>query len=70
MPTWRIVALLAGGSRCDRDSKPALLAGLGVRQLRVWGFSRRKNSGGFIGVKFRCSEPALRLLSCKAGASL
>jgi len=35
------------------DHKPAILMGLGIRRLRVWGFLQEANAGGFVGVHLR-----------------
>ena len=34
-------------------NKPAVLAGLGIRQVRIWGFLQEANAGGFEGVSLR-----------------
>lgn len=39
-----------GGLGATGDSDPAILVGLAIRQLRVWGFLQESNSGGFVGV--------------------
>ena len=36
-----------------RDHKPAVLAGLGIRRVRIWGFLQEANAGGFIGASLR-----------------
>lgn len=41
---------LQGGIGATGDSRPALLAGVGIRSIRVWGFLQEHNSGGFIGL--------------------
>lgn len=33
--------------------KPAILAGLGIRRVRVWGFLQEANAGGAVGVSLR-----------------
>jgi len=35
------------------DHKPAVLAGLGIRRVRIWGFLQEANAGGFVGVSLR-----------------
>lgn len=39
-----------GGLGASGDSNPAILMGLGIRRLRLWGFMQESNSGGLIGV--------------------
>lgn len=36
-----------------RDHKPALIAGVGIRRVRVWGFLQEANAGGAVGVSLR-----------------
>ena len=36
-----------------RDHKPAILAGMGIRRVHVWGFLQEANAGGFVGVNLR-----------------
>jgi hypothetical protein len=33
------------------DSEPAVLAGIGFRRIRVWGFLQESNAGGIVGVQ-------------------
>jgi hypothetical protein len=40
-----------GGSGADK--RPAVLLGLGVRRIRLWGFFQERNSGGFVGASLR-----------------
>ncbi len=40
-----------GASGSDRS--PAVLLGLGIRRVRLWGFFQERNSGGFLGVSLR-----------------
>lgn len=40
-----------GGSGADR--RPAVLLGLGLSRIRVWGFFQERNSGGFVGASLR-----------------
>ena len=35
------------------DHRPAILAGVGIRNVRVWGFLQERNAGGFVGVSLR-----------------
>jgi len=35
------------------DHKPAILAGLGIRSVRIWGFLEEGNAGGLLGVHLR-----------------
>jgi hypothetical protein len=42
-----------GLGETGRDHKPAVLAGLGIRRVRVWGFLQEANAGGFVGVSLR-----------------
>ncbi len=41
-----------GGIGATGDTKPAVLFGLGIRRLRVWGFLQEGNSGASVGVAF------------------
>lgn len=41
---------LDGGLGATGDSRPAIIAGLGIRRLRVWGFVQEHNAGGMLGV--------------------
>jgi hypothetical protein len=43
---------IQGGLGATGDSRPALLAGIGIRQLRAWAFLQEQNQGGFLGVNF------------------
>lgn len=36
-----------------RDHNPAILAGLGIRRVRFWGFFQEANAGGAIGMSLR-----------------
>jgi hypothetical protein len=42
-----------GLGETGRDHKPAVLAGLGIRRVRIWGFLQEANAGGFVGVSLR-----------------
>jgi hypothetical protein len=33
------------------DSEPAVLAGVGIRRIRIWGFLQESNAGGIVGVQ-------------------
>lgn len=44
---------LEGGIGATGDTKPAILAGIQIRQIHVWGFLQEKNSGALIGANFR-----------------
>jgi hypothetical protein len=35
------------------DHRPAVLAGVGIRRVRIWGFLQERNAGGFVGVSLR-----------------
>jgi hypothetical protein len=35
------------------DHKPAILAGVGIRRVQLWGFLQERNAGGFLGVHLR-----------------
>lgn len=39
-----------GGVGATGDSNPAVMMGLGIRRLRVWGFMQESNSGGLVGI--------------------
>lgn len=39
-----------GGLGASGDAEPAILMGVAVRRLRVWGFLQESNAGGLIGV--------------------
>jgi hypothetical protein len=41
-----------GGVGATGDSDPAVLFGLGIRSIRVWGFLQESNAGGLIGMTF------------------
>jgi hypothetical protein len=40
-----------GGVGATGDSKPAVLFGLGISDLRIWGFMQEENAGGLIGLQ-------------------
>lgn len=39
-----------GGGITGRHSEPALMAGVGIRALRIWGFAQKDNAGGMLGL--------------------
>ncbi|MFL5493820.1 MAG: hypothetical protein ACJ8DC_05465 [Gemmatimonadales bacterium] len=43
---------LEGGLGATGDGEPAVVAGVGIRRLRIWGFLQNHNSGGMIGLNF------------------
>jgi hypothetical protein len=43
---------LEGGLGATGDGEPAIVAGFGIRRLRLWGFLQNHNSGGMIGLNF------------------
>jgi len=42
-----------GLGETGRDHNPAVLAGLGIRRFRIWGFLQEANAGGAIGMSLR-----------------
>jgi hypothetical protein len=34
------------------DSDPAVILGLGIRQIRIWGFFQENNAGALIGLTY------------------
>jgi len=47
---WLRVETGVGATGGDTD--PAVLFGLGIKQLRIWGFLQESNAGGIIGISF------------------
>lgn len=43
---------LEGGLGATGDTEPAIIAGIGIRRLRIWGFLQEGNAGGLIGLSF------------------
>jgi hypothetical protein len=43
---------IEGGLGASGDSEPAIIAGVGIRRLRIWGFLQKDNAGGLIGLSF------------------
>lgn len=41
-----------GGVGVTGDTEPAVMLGVGIKQLRVWGFLQEENAGGLIGMEW------------------
>ena len=46
------LTLEVGVGATGGDTKPALLVGVGIRRLRVWGFFQENNSGALVGIQY------------------
>lgn len=48
-----LLAIEAGLGLTGSDTKPSLMAGIGVWRFRAWGFFQENNSGALIGINWR-----------------
>ncbi len=48
-----LLSIEAGLGLTGSDTKPSLLAGIGVWRFRVWGFFQENNSGALFGINWR-----------------
>ena len=48
----RTLSIEGGAGISGRDTKPALMVGVGLQRLRVWTLLQENNVGGFLGVNF------------------
>lgn len=39
-----------GGGITGKDTEPAVMAGIGIRALRIWGFAQKDNAGALLGL--------------------
>jgi hypothetical protein len=45
-----VVTAEVGGGITGKDTEPAVMAGIGIKALRVWGFAQKDNAGALLGL--------------------
>lgn len=45
-----IVTAEVGGGITGKDTEPAVMAGIGIKSLRIWGFAQKDNAGALLGL--------------------